>query len=95
MNKSPDHGGIGRDMGRGFAEASQGLSLALGFVLPVIVLWLGGRAIDGWLGTDPWAQVVGSLLGWGLGFLYVYYGSRRLTGGPQRMSDGSQRRVGR
>ena len=95
MSKSPDNGGIGRDMGRGFAEASQGLSLALGFVLPVIVLWLGGRAIDGWLGTDPWAQVVGSLLGWGLGFLYVLYGSQRLSGGPKRMSDGSEPGVGR
>ena len=95
MSKSPDNGGIGRDMGRGFAEASQGLSLALGFVLPVVVLWLGGRALDGWLGTHPWAQVVGSLLGWGLGFLYVYYGAQRMSGGSQRMSDGSHRRVGR
>jgi F0F1-type ATP synthase assembly protein I len=95
MSKSPDNGGIGRDMGRGFAEASQGLSLALGFVLPVIVLWLGGRALDGWLGTHPWAQVVGSLLGWVLGFAYVYYGSRRMSGGSQGNVRGPQRGAGR
>jgi F0F1-type ATP synthase assembly protein I len=95
MSKSPDNGGIGRDMGRGFAEASQGLGLALGFVLPVVVLWLGGRVLDGWLNTDPWAQVVGSLLGWGLGFAYVYYGSQRMSGGPQGPGHGSQRGGGR
>jgi F0F1-type ATP synthase assembly protein I len=95
MSKSPDNGGIGRDMGRGFAEASQGLSLALGFVLPVVVLWLGGRVLDGWLGTHPWAQVVGSVLGWGLGFVYVLYASQRMSGGSQGKVHGSQRRVGR
>jgi F0F1-type ATP synthase assembly protein I len=45
----------------------------------VIVLWLVGRAIDGWLGTEPWAQVVGAVLGWGIGFLYVYYAAQRAS----------------
>jgi F0F1-type ATP synthase assembly protein I len=78
MSKSPDHGNIGRDAGRGLAQASQGLGLALGFVLPVILIWLLGRALDGWLNSEPWLQVVGTLIGWAVGFLYVYYASQRM-----------------
>jgi hypothetical protein len=55
------------------------LALAIGFVVPVIVLWLGGRAIDGWLGIEPWAQVVGAVAGWGFGFLYVFHAANRAS----------------
>jgi F0F1-type ATP synthase assembly protein I len=80
MSKAPQKGSFGRDASRGFAQAAQGLGLALGFVVPVIVLWLGGRVLDGWLNTAPWAQVVGTLLGWSLGFLYVLQASKRDLG---------------
>ena len=53
------------------------MALAIGFVVPVIVLWLVGRVIDGWLGIEPWAQVVGAVAGWGLGFLYVFHAAQR------------------
>jgi F0F1-type ATP synthase assembly protein I len=55
------------------------MALALGFVVPVIVLWLIGRALDGRLGIEPWAQIVGAVLGWGLGFLYVYHAAQRAS----------------
>ncbi|CAN5519946.1 hypothetical protein BH20ACT21_BH20ACT21_17460 [soil metagenome] len=77
MSERPERSSFARDAGKGFSQASEGLALAIGFVVPVIVLWLVGRAIDGWLGIDPWAQVVGAVAGWGVGFLYVFYAAQR------------------
>ena len=54
----------------GFA---QGLSLAFEFVGAVVLFWLLGRWIDGRFGTEPWAQVIGAVVGWAGGFLHVYY----------------------
>ena len=70
-------GNFGREAGEGFSGASRGLALAFGFTLPVILLWLGGRAVDGALGSDPWAQIVGTIIGWVVGFFYVYYATQR------------------
>lgn len=64
-------------MARGMSQASYGLSVALGFVGSVMGLWLAGRAVDGWLGTDPWAQVVGAVAGWVLGVAVVYYAAQK------------------
>ncbi len=69
--------GSGSDMARGMSQASYGLSVAFGFVGVVIALWLVGRAVDGWLGTEPWAQVVGAVAGWVLGVAVVYYAAQR------------------
>jgi len=77
VSERPERSSFARDAGKGFSQASEGLALAIGFVVPVIVLWLVGRAIDGWLGIDPWAQVVGAVAGWGVGFLYVFYAAQR------------------
>ncbi|MBA2365311.1 MAG: AtpZ/AtpI family protein [Actinobacteria bacterium] len=77
MSERPERSSFARDAGKGFSQASEGLALAIGFVVPVIVLWLVGRAIDGWLGIDPWAQVVGAVAGWGVGFLYVFFAAQR------------------
>jgi F0F1-type ATP synthase assembly protein I len=77
----PDRGSsFGRDAGRGFSEASQGLALGLGFTAPVILMWLAGRALDGVLGTGPWVQVAGAVCGWVVGFFYVYYAVTRGSG---------------
>lgn len=62
-----------RGSARSRAELGRGLSLAFEFAGAVALFWLFGRLIDGWLGTEPWAQVVGSVLGWIGGFLHVYY----------------------
>jgi F0F1-type ATP synthase assembly protein I len=55
------------------SQASRGLSVAFGFVGVVLVFWFLGRWIDGLLGTEPWAQVVGAIVGWVLGVVTVYY----------------------
>jgi F0F1-type ATP synthase assembly protein I len=65
--------GYGADMARGMSQASRGLSVALGFVGVVLVFWLAGRQIDSWLDSEPWAQLVGAIVGWVLGIVTVYY----------------------
>ena len=57
----------------GFARA---FSLAFEFVGAVVLFWLLGRWIDNLFGSDPWAQVVGSVIGWIGGFLHLYYKSK-------------------
>ena len=67
---------LGASMAKGMSQASEGLSTAFGFVLIVMLFWLGGRALDGWIGTEPWFQVVGAIVGWVLGVLSVIYSAR-------------------
>jgi F0F1-type ATP synthase assembly protein I len=55
------------------AAAAGGLSLAFEFAGAVFLFWFLGRLVDNWLGIEPWAQVIGSLVGWGGGFAHVYY----------------------
>ena len=71
-SSSSRSGGWGADMAKGTSQASEGLALASGFVLAVLGCWFAGRLLDGWLGTEPWFQVVGSVVGWVLGFVAVY-----------------------
>ncbi len=65
--------GSGSDMAKGMSQASRGLSVAFGFVFVVVVFWFAGRWIDDRLGSDPWAQVAGALIGWVLGIVTVVY----------------------
>ncbi|MFN2489190.1 MAG: AtpZ/AtpI family protein [Actinomycetota bacterium] len=67
----------GAAMGKGMSQASYGLSVALGFVFVVLVFWFAGRWIDGVIGTEPWAQVIGAIAGWVAGVFVVYYATRR------------------
>ncbi len=69
-------GGRGGEMARGMSQASRGLSLAFGFVVVVVVFWFAGRALDDWLATEPWFQIVGAVVGWALGVVTVYYSAR-------------------
>lgn len=74
MSRQPArYGGPGSDMTRGFSEASWGLSVAFGFVGVVLLFWFAGRLLDGWLGIEPWAQVLGAAGGWIIGIFVVYY----------------------
>ena len=57
----------------GKADFARGFSLAFEFVGAVFLFWLGGRLLDDRLGTEPWLQVIGALVGWVGGFLHVYY----------------------
>ncbi len=61
-------------------EAARGLSLAFEFAGAVFLFWFLGRLVDNWLGTEPWAQLVGALLGWVGGFLHVYYATKAGSG---------------
>jgi F0F1-type ATP synthase assembly protein I len=69
---SKRRGGLG---GRS-PEMARGLSLAFEFAGAVFLFWLLGWLLDNWLGTEPWFQVVGSLIGWAGGFLHVYYATK-------------------
>jgi F0F1-type ATP synthase assembly protein I len=40
------------------------------------MFWGLGWLFDAWLGTEPWGQVVGGVLGWVGGTLHVYYKSQ-------------------
>jgi ATP synthase protein I len=62
------------------AGAAGGLSLAFEFAGAVFLFWGLGWLVDRWLGTEPWGQLVGALLGWGGGFLHVYYAVQRRQG---------------
>ena len=64
---------LGASMSKGMSQASEGLSTAFSFVLVVMLFWLGGRALDGWIGTEPWFQVAGAVIGWVLGVVSVIY----------------------
>ena len=70
-NREPDKYGSAR------SGVARGLSLAFEFAGAVFLFWFLGRLVDGWLGTEPWAQIVGSLLGWAGGTLHVYYAVQR------------------
>ena len=59
------------------AEYARGMTIAFEFAGAVLLFWLAGRWVDGWLGTAPWFQIVGSLIGWGGGFAQVYYRAKR------------------
>ncbi len=78
MSQSPEHH-KGSEMAAGMSQASYGLSVAFGFVGVVVAFWFVGRLFDGWLGTEPWLQVAGSIAGWVLGVVVVYYAAQRAT----------------
>ena len=61
-------------------NTGSGLSLAFEFAGAVFLFWFLGKLVDGWLGIEPWGQVVGSVIGWVGGFLHVYYATQRRSG---------------
>jgi F0F1-type ATP synthase assembly protein I len=58
-------------------QASRGHAVAIGFVLVVLLFFGAGRLLDNWAGTEPWGTVVGSIVGWVLGVVVVYYMAQR------------------
>ena len=48
------------------------MSLAFEFAGAVFLFWLVGKLLDGWLDTDPWAQVIGGVVGWIGDIVHVY-----------------------
>jgi hypothetical protein len=70
-------GSFGSDAARGMNQASRGHAVAIGFVLVVLLFFGAGRLLDNWAGTEPWGTVVGSIVGWVLGVVVVYYMAQR------------------
>ncbi len=75
--KPPSGDPTGGFRGQGPALA-RALSLAFEFAGAVAIFWFIGRLVDDWLGTAPWAQVVGAILGWVGGVAHVYYKTKEL-----------------
>ena len=69
-----------RPSGSSKPELARGLTLAFEFAGAVFIFWFLGKLIDDWLGIEPWAQVIGSVLGWVGGFLHVYYKTQSPSG---------------
>jgi F0F1-type ATP synthase assembly protein I len=67
--------------------AAHGMSLAFEFAAAVFGFWFLGKLVDGWLGIEPWGQVVGGVIGWFGGIAHVYYAT-------QTRSDVRRRRPG-
>jgi F0F1-type ATP synthase assembly protein I len=86
------------------------MSLAFEFAAAVFGFWFLGKLVDGWLGIEPWGQVVGGVVGWFGGIAHVYYATQgRGTGAgrprpdrstqagrprPDRKTEGKGRRPG-
>jgi F0F1-type ATP synthase assembly protein I len=81
---APDEGSERRSSGYGSSgsDFARGLSLAFEFAGAVFLFWFFGWVFDAWLGTEPWGQVVGGVLGWVGGTLHVYYKTQ--SGGAGR-----------
>lgn len=60
-------------MAKGATEAARWLSVPIGLVFWATVFWLGGRWVDDRWSTEPWGQVIGAVIGWTLGFVYVFW----------------------
>jgi F0F1-type ATP synthase assembly protein I len=54
-------------------DFGRGLSLALAFAGIFVLGWAAGRFVDHRFGTQPWGQVVGSMVGFALSFVTVLY----------------------
>ena len=55
------------------------MALAFEFAGAVALFWGLGWLADDWFGTEPWGQIVGSVLGWIGGTLHVFYAVERLN----------------
>jgi F0F1-type ATP synthase assembly protein I len=55
------------------ADASRYLGYGLTWAASTALFALAGRWLDGRLGTEPWLTLVGTFVGAGAGFWYMYY----------------------
>jgi ATP synthase protein I len=63
----------GRQLSSALRLASVGIELAISTVIGL----LGGRWIDGKLGTEPWLMIVGLVLGVTAGFRSLFLAARK------------------
>lgn len=86
MSKGPE------SFGKMRPEYARGMTIAFEFAGSVLIFWLAGRWVDGWLGTEPWFQVVGSLIGWGGGFAQVFYKAKRMEEAERASKERAQQK---
>ena len=86
MDDRPKYGDLSwqRDFGRG-------LSLSLAFAGIFVLGWVAGRFVDHRFGTEPWGQVVGSMLGFALSFVTVLYAVQSYWGDSSGTKQGGKR----
>ncbi|TMC71796.1 MAG: hypothetical protein E6J13_06845 [Chloroflexi bacterium] len=72
-----------------------GLQVAVAIGLPLLVGTFGGNAIDGAFGTQPWALLVGILLGLVVGALALFGILRRYLEQPMAAPSDKARAAGR
>ncbi|CAN5765057.1 hypothetical protein BH20ACT23_BH20ACT23_24270 [soil metagenome] len=65
---------------KGSPMLGRGLALGFEFAAAVALFWWLGSLVDGWLSSDPWAQIVGSVIGWVGGTIHVVVGAQRMEG---------------
>jgi F0F1-type ATP synthase assembly protein I len=53
------------------------ISLAFEFAAAVFMFWFLGMLVDNWLGTEPWGQVIGGVIGWIGAIFHVYLAVQR------------------
>ena len=70
---------------KGSPMLGRGLALGFEFAAAVALFWWLGSLVDGWLGIEPWGQIVGSVIGWVGGTIHVVVGAQQM---------GSQSRTG-
>lgn len=70
----------GADMARGASEAARWLAVPIGLVFWVSVFWLTGRWLDGRWDSHPWGQLIGAVVGFAVGFTYVFWAVRVAMG---------------
>jgi F0F1-type ATP synthase assembly protein I len=73
-------------------DFGRGLSVALAFAGIFVLGWLLGRFVDHRMGTAPWGQLVGSLLGFALSFVTVLYAVQVYWGEGSGTSQRGERR---
>ena len=69
----------GRQLNSALRLASVGIELAISTVIGL----LGGRWLDGKLGTEPWLMIVGLLLGVTAGFRSLFLAARKASRATQ------------
>lgn len=75
---------------KGSPMLGRGLALGFEFAAAVALFWWLGSLVDGWLGIEPWGQIVGSVIGWVGGTIHVVVGAQRV-GAQSRTGDKGHR----
>jgi F0F1-type ATP synthase assembly protein I len=80
-----------KDLKRQTSYATVGLE----FVVSIIFGFLGGRWLDGKLGTHPWLALTGLVFGLVAGFRFIYRAAKRMNADAGGDSDFKESSVGR